>query len=143
MEKVKSDLERDLDVATALVKNISGSGDELYYNAEKNEDSSFTTSKKMSDCEHISCLDIENANSPQLKALIYSDDILTEEQAKLLSKVSMAGMLNFTREEKVASAILYGDDLASLDELGVILNRGMQGIGMNYCMPVLNGSEPG
>ncbi|MDG2957030.1 hypothetical protein P7L95_09775 [Bisgaard Taxon 10/6] len=127
VEKVKSDLERDLDVATALVKNISDSGDELYYNAEKNEDSSFIVSKKTSDCEHISCLDIENDNSPQLKALIYSDDILTEEQAKLLSKISIAGMLNFTREEKVASAILYGDDLASLDDLGVILNRGNAG----------------
>jgi len=44
-----------------------------------------------------------------------------------LSKISIAGMLNFTREEKVASAILYGDDLASLDDLGVILNRGNAG----------------
>lgn len=127
VEKVKSDLERDLDVATGLEKNISDSGDELYYNAEKNEDSSFTVSKKTPDCEHISCLDMENDNSQQLKALIYSDNILTEEQAKLLSKISIAGMLNFTREEKVASAILYGDDLASLDDLGVILNRGSAG----------------
>ncbi|MFD0966816.1 hypothetical protein ACFQ02_08220 [Seminibacterium arietis] len=59
--------------------------------------------------------------------IIYGDKILTDEQAQLLSKVATAGMLNLKREDKVSSAILYDNDLSSIDETAVILNRGSAG----------------
>ncbi|TDQ58951.1 filamentous hemagglutinin [Mesocricetibacter intestinalis] len=125
-EKLKSDLARDLNIAMDFIKNISDSGDKLYYKAEKNEDSSFTMGKP-ANCEHIDCLEFDKDNSQQLKELIYGERILTEKQAEQLSNLFTAGMLNLTRKEKVESAILYADDLNSLEHLGVILNRGSAG----------------
>lgn len=127
IEKIKSDVERDLKTATDFVKNLHERGDEIYYRKEKNEDSVFSIQKKIEDCNHISCLDFKADNSQELKRIIYGDKILTDEQAQLLSKVATAGMLNLKREDKVSSAILYDKDLASIDETVVILNRGSAG----------------
>ncbi|SUU37188.1 heme utilization or adhesion protein [Actinobacillus seminis] len=127
IEKIKSDVERDLKTATDFVKNLHERGDEIYYRMEKNEDSVFSIQKKIEDCNHISCLDFKADNSQELKRIIYGDKILTDEQAQLLSKVATAGMLNLKREDKVSSAILYDKDLASIDETAVILNRGSAG----------------
>ena len=124
IESIKSDLERDLNVATKFVKNVNSVGDEIYYQMEKNEDSVFSIQKKTENCNHISCLDFKSDNSQALKRIIYGNDILTDEQAQLLSKVATAGMLNLNREDKVSSAILYDKDLSSIDETAVILNRG-------------------
>ena len=124
IESIKSDLERDLSVATKFVENINSMGDEIYYQMEKNEDSVFSIQKKTENCNHISCLDFKSDNSQALKRIIYGNDILTDEQAQLLSKVATAGMLNLNREDKVSSAILYDKDLSSIDETAVILNRG-------------------
>lgn len=128
IEKIKSDVERDLKTATDFVKNLHERGDEIYYRKEKNEDSVFSIQKKIEDCNHISCLDFKADNSQELKRIIYGDKILTDEQAQLLSKVATAGMLNLKREDKVSSAILYDKDLASIDETAVILNRGSAGV---------------
>ena len=124
IESIKSDLERDLRVATKFVENVNSVGDEIYYQMEKNEDSVFSIQKKTENCNHINCLDFETDNSQALKRIIYSNDLLTDEQAQLLSKVATAGMLNLKREDKVSSAILYDKDLSSIDETAVILNRG-------------------
>ena len=124
IESIKSDLERDLNVATKFVKNVNSVGDEIYYQMEKNEDSVFSIQKKTENCNHISYLDFKSDNSQALKRIIYGNDILTDEQAQLLSKVATAGMLNLNREDKVSSAILYDKDLSSIDETAVILNRG-------------------
>ena len=124
IESIKSDLERDLSVATKFVENVNSVGDEIYYQMEKNEDSVFSIQKKTENCNHINCLDFETDNSQALKRIIYSNDLLTDEQAQLLSKVATAGMLNLKREDKVSSAILYDKDLSSIDETAVILNRG-------------------
>lgn len=128
IEKIKSDVERDLKTATDFVKNLHERGDEIYYRMEKNEDSVFSIQKKIEDCNYISCLDFKADNSQELKRIIYGDKILTDEQAQLLSKVATAGMLNLKREDKVSSAILYDKDLASIDETAVILNRGSAGV---------------
>ncbi|QLB12879.1 hypothetical protein EV697_10816 [Bisgaardia hudsonensis] len=126
IQAIKEDLSRDLDIAQSFINNVSQTGDDIYYKMEKNEDSSFTTSKERADCEHISCLKV---NDPLvLKKVIYSDKVLTREQAELLSKTATAGMLNLTREDKISSAILYEKELKSLDELGVVLNRGSAGV---------------
>ena len=124
IESIKSDLERNLSVATKFVENVNSVGDEIYYQMEKNEDSVFSIQKKTENCNHINCLDFETDNSQALKRIIYSNDLLTDEQAQLLSKVATAGMLNLKREDKVSSAILYDKDLSSIDETAVILNRG-------------------
>lgn len=124
IESIKSDLERDLSVATKFVENVNSVGDEIYYQMEKNEDSVFSIQKKTENCNHISCLDFKSDNSQALKRIIYGNDILTDEQAQLLSKVATAGMLNLNREDKVSSAILYDKDLSSIDETAIILNRG-------------------
>lgn len=124
IESIKSDLESDLSVATKFVENINSMGDEIYYQMEKNEDSVFSIQKKTENCNHISCLDFKSDNSQALKRIIYGNDILTDEQAQLLSKVATAGMLNLSREDKVSSAILYDKDLSSINETAVILNRG-------------------
>ncbi|RGE47181.1 hypothetical protein MHD_11260, partial [Mannheimia granulomatis] len=127
IEQIKADVERDLKTATDFVKNLHERGDEIYYQMEKNEDSVFSIQKKEEDCNHISCLDFKADNSQKLKNIIYGDEILTDEQAQLLSKVATAGMLNLNREDKVSSAILYDKDLASINETAVILNRGSAG----------------
>ena len=124
IESIKSDLERNLSVATKFMENVNSVGDEIYYQMEKNEDSVFSIQKKTENCNHINCLDFETDNSQALKRIIYSNDLLTDEQAQLLSKVATAGMLNLKREDKVSSAILYDKDLSSIDETAVILNRG-------------------
>ncbi|VTR49872.1 heme utilization or adhesion protein [Actinobacillus pleuropneumoniae] len=106
----------------------------MYYQMEKNEDSLFSIHDevKNKNCNHISCLGFEDGsfkdNSQTLKRIIYSDQILTDEQAKLLSNVATAGMLNLERKDKVFSAILYGKTLSSLEETPVILNRGSAGM---------------
>jgi len=134
VEQFKTDLERDLAVSKAFVDNISRHGDEIYYNMEKNEDSIFSIKKKTDDCEHISCLKFDEKgnntadNSQELKAALYSDKILTEEQAELFSRMATAGMLNLTPKDKVSSAILYDRDLASINETPVIANRGSAGL---------------
>ncbi|NYA28200.1 hypothetical protein [Haemophilus haemolyticus] len=134
VEQFKADLERDLAVSKAFVDNISRHGDEIYYNMEKNEDSIFSIKKKTDDCEHISCLKFDEKgnntadNSQELKAALYSDKILTEEQAKQFSRMATAGMLNLTPKDKVSSAILYDRDLASINETAVIANRGIAGL---------------
>ena len=134
VEQFKADLERDLAVSKAFVDNISRHGDEIYYNMEKNEDSIFSIKKKTDDCEHISCLKFDEKgnntadNSQELKAALYSDKILTEEQAELFSRMATAGMLNLTPKDKVSSAILYDRDLASINETAVIANRGSAGL---------------
>ncbi|WP_427835145.1 hemagglutinin repeat-containing protein [Actinobacillus pleuropneumoniae] len=134
VEQVKSDLGRDLTIATDFVKNLSNRGDRMYYQMEKNEDSLFSIHDevKNKNCNHISCLGFEDRsfkdNSQTLKRIIYSDQILTDEQAKLLSNVAIAGMLNLERKDKVSSAILYGKTLSSLEETPVILNRGSAGM---------------
>ena len=84
----------------------------------------FLFKRKTENCNHISCLDFKSDNSQALKRIIYGNDILTDEQAQLLSKVATAGMLNLSREDKVSSAILYDKDLSSINETAVILNRG-------------------
>lgn len=134
IEQVKSDLVRDLTIATDFVKNLSDRGDRMYYQMERNEDSLFSIQDevKNKNCNHISCLGFDDGsfkdNSQTLKGIIYSDQILTDEQAKLLSNVATAGMLNLERKEKVSSAILYSKTLSSLEETPVILNRGSAGI---------------
>lgn len=128
IETIRSDLERDLNTATEFVNNVNDQGDEIHYKMEKNEDSLFSIQPKTVECNHISCLDFDKDNSQALKKLIYSDELLTEEQAKLLSKVATAGMLNLSREEKVSSAILYDKDLSSIKDTALILNRGSAGI---------------
>ncbi|WP_410683511.1 two-partner secretion domain-containing protein [Avibacterium paragallinarum] len=128
VETIRSDLERDLNTATEFVNNVNNQGDEIHYKMEKNEDSLFSIQPKTVECNHISCLDFDKDNSQALKKLIYSDELLTEEQAKLLSKVATAGMLNLSREEKVSSAILYDKDLSSIKDTALILNRGSAGI---------------
>ncbi|MFU2089804.1 hemagglutinin repeat-containing protein [Avibacterium avium] len=128
IETIRSDLERDLNTATEFVNNFNNQGDEIHYKMEKNEDSLFSIQPKTEACNHISCLDFDKDNSQALKKLIYSEELLTEEQAKLLSKVATAGMLNLTREQKVSSAILYDKDLSSINDTALILNRGSAGI---------------
>ncbi|MEH8024589.1 hemagglutinin repeat-containing protein [Gallibacterium anatis] len=128
IETIRSDLEHNLNTATEFVNNFNNHGDEIHYKMEKNEDSLFSIQPKTEDCNHISCLDFDKDNSQALKKLIYSEELLTEEQAKLLSKVATAGMLNLTREQKVSSAILYDKDLSSINDTALILNRGSAGI---------------
>ncbi|POY45256.1 hypothetical protein C3007_01385 [Avibacterium gallinarum] len=128
VETIRSDLERDLNTATEFVNNVNNQGDEIHYKMEKNEDSLFSIQPNTPECNHISCLDFDKDNSQALKKLIYSDELLTEEQAKLLSKVATAGMLNLSREEKVSSAILYDKDLPSIKDTALILNRGSAGV---------------
>ena len=133
IEQVISDLERDLTIATDFVKNLSKRGDQMYYKMEKNEDSIFSIQDEVKNrnCNYISCLGFEDGsfkdNSQDLKAIIYGNKILTDEQAKLLSYVATAGMLNLDRKSKVSSAILYSKTLSSLEETPVILNRGSAG----------------
>ncbi|ACA31901.1 hypothetical protein HSM_0272 [Histophilus somni 2336] len=128
VETIRSDLARDLNTATEFVNNLNNQGDEIHYKMEKNEDSLFSIQKTRSDCDHISCLDFDKDNSQELKRIIYSEELLTEEQAKLFSKVATAGMLNLTREAKVSSAVLYDKDLSSIEDTALILNRGSAGI---------------
>ncbi|MDD7544323.1 hemagglutinin repeat-containing protein, partial [Actinobacillus porcinus] len=131
--QLQSEIENDLAISKSFVNNINSTGDEIYYRMEKNEDSIFSIQKTRSDCNHIDCLTFDEKgknladNSQELKAILYSDKVLTEEQAELFSRIGTAGMLNFTSKDKVASAILYGDDLASIDETPTILNRGSAG----------------
>ncbi|PJG84586.1 hypothetical protein CVP05_10635 [Conservatibacter flavescens] len=136
VEKIKSDLEQNLAISNEFVNKVSEIGDEIHYKAEKNEDSLFTIEKKSADCNHLSCLDFKKDNSQELKALIYGEEILTEEQAKRLSKIATAGMLNLDRESKTASAILYDKDLNSIDDTGVILNRGSAGLANEFIFTV-------
>ncbi|WP_077315918.1 hemagglutinin repeat-containing protein, partial [Basilea psittacipulmonis] len=128
IQTIRSNLERDLNTATEFVNNFNNQGDEIYYKMEKNEDSLFTIQPKTTNCNHMSCLDYDKDNSQELKRILYSEERLTKEQAALLSKVSTAGMLNLTRVQKVSTAILYDDDLASINDTAVILNRGSAGI---------------
>lgn len=132
--QLQSEIENDLAISKSFVNNINNTGDEIYYRMEKNEDSIFSIQKTRPDCNHIDCLAFDKDgknladNSQELKAILYSDKVLTEEQAELFSRIGTAGMLNLVPKEKVASAILYGDDLASIDETPTILNRGSAGI---------------
>ena len=82
------------------MENVNSVGDEIYYQMEKNEDSVFSIQKKTENCNHINCLDFETDNSQALKRIIYSNDLLTDEQAQLLSKVATAGMLNLREKIK-------------------------------------------
>ncbi|WP_439328289.1 hemagglutinin repeat-containing protein [Lonepinella sp. BR2357] len=126
VDQIQSDLNQDLNVATDFVNNIGERGDQIYYKMEKNEDSSFIIKKEYASCEHTDC--IERDDPLKLKELIYSDQILTEKQAKELSVINTAGMLNLKDKDKIDSAVLYGNDLSNLDDIGVIINRGSAGL---------------
>ncbi|MFC0308679.1 hemagglutinin repeat-containing protein [Gallibacterium trehalosifermentans] len=115
IENIKSDLDRDLTIATAFMKNINVIGDDIYYNIEKKEGNILIKEKRMNKCESIACiqyheLDFNNLEVPK-----------TKEEAEVLSRMYAHGIMNTSDMDRLKGAIQYGGkDYLDNDVLVVI-----------------------
>ena len=102
IESIKSDLERDLSVATKFVENVNSVGDDIYYNIEKTDKNILLKQKRDKNCEDISCIqakeiDVNTLNVPK-----------TKEEAEQLARMYAHGIFNTNDEERITGAIQYG-----------------------------------
>ena len=102
VESIKSNLERDLSVATKFVENVNSVGDDIYYNIEKTDKNILLKQKRDKNCEDISCIqakeiDVNTLNVPK-----------TKEEAEQLARMYAHGIFNTNDEERITGAIQYG-----------------------------------
>ncbi|MFZ7256772.1 hemagglutinin repeat-containing protein [Avibacterium avium] len=102
VETIRSDLERDLNTATEFVKNINDVGDEIHYRIEKNEQNIYLKHKKEENCQNIECINISEVNVNQLTVP------KTKEEAELLARLYVHGIMNMSDEDRTIGAIQYG-----------------------------------
>ncbi|GAB1650176.1 hemagglutinin repeat-containing protein [Mannheimia haemolytica] len=102
IEKIKSDVERDLKTATDFVETFHKIGDDIYYNIEKKEGNIFVKEKRAANCESVECiqyreLDVNNLEVPK-----------TKEEAEKLARMYAHGIMNKNDNERLQGAIQYG-----------------------------------
>ena len=102
IETIRSDLERDLHTATEFVDNTNGVGDEIYYRIEKNEQNIYLKHKKEKDCQNIECIKVSEVNVNQLTVP------KTKEEAELLARIYVHGIMNTSDQDRTPGAIQYG-----------------------------------
>ncbi|MFZ7236240.1 hemagglutinin repeat-containing protein [Avibacterium gallinarum] len=102
IETIRSNLERDLNTATEFVNNFNNQGDEIYYQIEKNEQNIYLKHKKDENCQSIECIKVSEINVNQLTVP------KTKEEAELLARLYVHGIMNESDEDRTIGAIQYG-----------------------------------
>ncbi|WP_455550471.1 two-partner secretion domain-containing protein [Avibacterium paragallinarum] len=102
IETIRSNLERDLNTATEFVNNFNDQGDEIYYQIEKNEQNIYLKHKKDENCQSIECIKVSEINVNQLTVP------KTKEEAELLARLYVHGIMNESDEDRTIGAIQYG-----------------------------------
>ncbi|MEE6076425.1 hemagglutinin repeat-containing protein [Avibacterium paragallinarum] len=102
IETIRADLERDLNTATEFVNNFNNQGDEIYYQIEKNEQNIYLKHKKDENCQSIECIKVSEINVNQLTVP------KTKEEAELLARLYVHGIMNESDEDRTIGAIQYG-----------------------------------
>ncbi|MDH3000046.1 hypothetical protein A1D23_00510 [Chelonobacter oris] len=102
VETIRSGLERDLNTATEFVNNTNEVGDEIYYRIEKNEQNIYLKHKKDENCQSIECIKISELNVDQLTVPT------NKEEAELLSRSYVHGIMNTSDQDRTTGAIQYG-----------------------------------
>lgn len=82
--------------------NLNQIGDKLYYEVEKNKNN-LVVQYRPQDCKDASCLRTFELDMEKIR-----NRDLTEDEAKILSRIYVHGILNQTDEQRMEGGILYG-----------------------------------
>ncbi|WP_439328285.1 hemagglutinin repeat-containing protein, partial [Lonepinella sp. BR2357] len=122
VEKIKSNMEQDLSVAQDFVNNLNQIGDKLYYEVEKN-DKNILVKYKPENCDDPSCLRFFELDMEKVQ----NKEILTKEEAEILSRMYVHGIFNTTDEDRTEGGILYsGKD--TLNNASIIVRKPYVGV---------------